>query len=472
MKICVLQPDYGYSDVDYKNYDPQRNLSCLMPEAQVDHVFLDKRSTYRQLKMLKKQGYDIFVNLCEAYLEWDIPSIDVIHSLDLLNLPYTGPDAMHYDPAKPLMKYVAYTAGVNTPDFVVLERVEDMESKCGHLQFPLFVKPVKAGDSLGITEQSLTQTPDELRRSVAETIAAYDAALVEAFIPGREFTVLVVADPDPGNPPLAFRPLEFVFPEGNSFKTYDLKITQWHPECNIPCSDPNLDASLRAAATRIFKAFEGVGYARLDFRVDPAGEIFFLEINFACSVFYPEGYEGSADYILKSEEEGQSGFLRRIIEEGQARHRRKQKAYVLTGNTHSGFGICATRHLAAGDIVWHGEERSQRIVSRSWVERHWPPAAQETFRRYAYPVGNDVFILWDTDPAEWAPMNHSCEANTRYEGLNVVALRAIAPGEELTLDYADFLDEHMEPFECRCGSPVCRGRIEGKKRYVFFSDEL
>jgi hypothetical protein len=35
-------------------------------------------------------------------------------------------------------------------------------------------------------------------------------------------------------------------------------------------------------------------------------------------------------------------------------------------------------------------------------------------------------------------------------------------GEELTLDYAEFLDEHMMPFNCQCGSSNCRGRIEGR----------
>ena len=56
MKICVLQPDYGQSEVDYRNYDPPRNLSHLLPEAQVDHVFLNKLSTYRQLKELKNRA--------------------------------------------------------------------------------------------------------------------------------------------------------------------------------------------------------------------------------------------------------------------------------------------------------------------------------------------------------------------------------------------------------------------------------
>ncbi len=461
MKVCVLQPDYGFSEIDYKNYDPPRDLAPLLPEAQVDHVFLNKLSTYRRLKALKKEGYDICVNLCEGYLEWDIPSIDVIQALEILELPYTGPSLSLYDPPKSLMKYVAFTAGVGTPAGAVVERMETLDALCSRLRYPLFVKPLKAGDSLGIDGDSLVRDAAALRKKVAAVIDEYDAALVEEFIAGREFTVLVAANPDDPDRPVAYRPLEFVFPQEVQFKTYSLKITQHHPECNLPCTDPVLDARLREAACGIFAGFGGVGYARLDFRVDARGAICFLEINFACSVFYPEGYEGSADYILRQEAGGQAGFLRHIIAEGMARYRRRQKPFEMRGNAVSGFGICATRAIPAGEIVFQGEERPQRIVTRAWVQQHWTAEQQETFRRYAYPLSDEVFILWDTDPREWAPQNHSCEPNTAYKGLNVYALRDIAPGEELTLDYADFLDEHMEPFECHCGSLLCRGRIAG-----------
>ena len=91
MRICVLQPDYSTSDVDYKNYDPARQLSHLMPEAVLDHVLLNKLTTYKQLKALAKNKCDIFVNLCEGYLDWSVPSIDVVYFLEQLNLPFTGP---------------------------------------------------------------------------------------------------------------------------------------------------------------------------------------------------------------------------------------------------------------------------------------------------------------------------------------------------------------------------------------------
>lgn len=461
MKVCVLQPDYGSSAVDYRNYDPPRNLSHLLPGVQADHVFLNKLTTYKQLKDLKKQGYDIFVNLCEAYLEWDVPSIDVIHSLEMLELPYTGPAPGLYDPPKPLMKYVAWSAGVAVPGFAVVDKVENLESACAGLAFPLFVKPAKSGDSLGVNDRSKVHTVAELLEKAAEIIHEYDTALVENYIEGREFTVLVAADPDPGRPPRAYLPVEFIFPEGKDFKTYDLKITQWHPECNVPCADPALDQRLRDAARRIFTAFGGVGYARLDFRVDAAGQIFFLEINFAFSVFYPEGYEGSADYILKLDGTGQEGFLRHIIAEGMARFSRKRKKYAVAGNTATGFGLRAVDKIPKGETIWVGEGRAQRLATRSFVESHWSPEDQDTFRRYAYPLNDEVFVLWESDPRDWAPQNHSCNANTAFRGLDLIAIRDISAGEELTLDYATFYNEQMVPFECRCGAPNCRGIIRG-----------
>ncbi len=173
MKICVLQPDYSTTNVDYKNYDPPRNLSALLPGHDVDHVFLNKLTTYSQLKDLSKKGYDVLVNLCEGYLEWEVPSIDVINTLDLLNLPYTGPNATLYDPPKPLMKYVAYCAGVKTPASVEVQSIDDVEEIVEKLTFPLFVKPAKAGDSLGIDELSKVNNEKELRAKLSAVLKEY-----------------------------------------------------------------------------------------------------------------------------------------------------------------------------------------------------------------------------------------------------------------------------------------------------------
>ncbi len=462
MKICVLQPDYSTTDVDYKNYDPARNLSPLLPHDEVDHVFLNKLTTYKQLKELSTRGYDIFVNLCEGYLEWEVPSIDVIQSLDLLNLPYTGPNATLYDPPKPLMKYVAYCAGVRTPASVDVTSLEQIEEILSKLKFPMFIKPAKAGDSLGIDEHSRVSCESELRDKLSQLIPEYGEVLVEEYIAGREFTALVAAHAD-GKGAHVFKPIEYIFPEGRTFKTYALKTSELHPECNIPCPDAGIEKKLKSATEQIFTAFGGVGYARLDFRMDASGVLYFLEINFTCSAFYENGYEGSADYILNLEPHGKSKFLKKIIAEGIARHEAKQRKFVVKGSSLAGYGIFATRKIFKNDVIFKGEELAQRIVSKRFVDENWNEKQKSDFKHYAYPISKEVYILWDSNPVNWAPQNHSCHANTFYEGLNVVALRDIHEGEELTLDYASFIDESMEPFACQCGSENCRKIVFGRK---------
>ncbi|MEI7614434.1 MAG: SET domain-containing protein-lysine N-methyltransferase, partial [Betaproteobacteria bacterium] len=452
-KICVLQPRYPETCEEHGAYDPPRNLSALLPDCQVDHLFLDKRSAYRQLREASRQGYAIFVNLCEGYLEWDIPSVDVIWSLEALELPYTGPSLRLYDPSKALMKYVAFTQGVAVPAFVEACTPEDCELALAQLRFPLFVKPAHAGDSLGIDADSRVLDAERLRAQCQKVIAGFGSALIEEFIPGREFTVLVAGDANNPFEPRVLTPLEFVFGDPDAFKTYDLKIREHHPEANVPLQDPVLDQRLRQAAKNMFIGFAGEGYARLDFRVDGQGKLFFIDINFACSVFYPEGHEGSADYILNNDPITSSGFLRHIIEEGKARNRAVRRRWVRHGNAISGYGIYAKQHIRQGEIVFLFEEKAQRLVSHRHVEQHWPESQGETFRRYALPLNAHVSLLWDDRPENWAPQNHSCDPNTRYSGLNVIAVRDIAAGEELTLDYATVCNEEMHAFECQCNTP-------------------
>jgi D-alanine-D-alanine ligase len=472
MRICVLQPDYSTTGVDYKNYDPPRDLSALLPNDTVDHIYLNKLSTYKQLQELSSNNYDCFVNLCEGYLEWEVPSIDVIHSLDLLNLPYTGPSALLYDPPKELMKYVAYTEDIKTPEYALINRESDIINESTALGFPLFIKPSKAGDSLGVSEQSLVYNEEQLVQQCHNLFKEYPELLVEKYIAGREFTVLLVADPNNKKKPFVYPPVEYIFPSGKSFKTYALKTSELHPEANKVVEDEKIIQPLSDAAIKIFNDFGGIGYARLDFRMNEQNEIYFLEINFTCSVFYSNGYEGSADYILLSEKEGQAGFLQKIIQEGIARHRAKQKKYIMRRTSIAGYGIYAKTDITRGEIIFSGEEKPHRLISKQWMEKNWNEQEKKLFSQYALPISAEIYIYWDEDPNVWAPQNHSCRPNTIYDGLNVIALRDIKNGEELTLDYSHLLDESAEPFDCTCGAPQCKKRITGNKENSFTYKEI
>jgi D-alanine-D-alanine ligase len=397
MKVCVLQADYSTTGVDYKiTIHPV--IFPPFAEDEVDHVFLNKH--YLSSTKGVKEELRYFCQPCRRFLGVEVPSIDVIHSFELLDLPHTGPTAKLYDPPKELMKYVAYCEGVKTPGYFIIDQPKDIEKVEQYLSYPMFIKPAKAGDSLGIDENSVLYNKEDLLKKVVEIYNDYGPLLVEEYIDGREFTVLVAARGD-GKSCRVFKPVEYVFPEGKSFKTYSLKTSELHPDCNFPCTDPALDRELRVAAERIFKGFNGVGYARLDFRVNDKKEIFFLEINFTCSVFYTDGYEGSADFVLKFDEAGQKGFLEQIIAEGIARHRRKRKPYAMKGNSIAGFGIYATRAIKKGDVIFYGEEKAQRIVTKRFVERNWNEEQKLNFRRYAYAISGGVYSR-DDDPSEWA----------------------------------------------------------------------
>ena len=133
----------------------------------------------------------------------------------------------------------------------------------------------------------------------------------------------------------------------------------------------------------------------------------------------------------------------------------------MRGSSIAGFGIYARRDIAPGEVIFKGEERSQRIVTREYVRQNWSDDEQEVFRHYAYPLSDEVFVLWSDDPADWAPQNHSCEPNTVHRGLDLVASTAVPKGAELTLDFATLQNPESEPFTCNCGTKTCRGQVSG-----------
>jgi len=95
-----------------------------------------------------------------------------------------------------------------------------------------------------------------------------------------------------------------------------------------------------------------------------------------------------------------------------------------------------------------------------------------TLAAHAETVGNsevqlaDGFFIAALDAAEYEDvmlfLNHSCEPNVGVGGNVVfVAMRDIAPGEELTIDYAMF-DDFIGQMHCQCGRSTCRGVVDGQ----------
>jgi hypothetical protein len=89
--------------------------------------------------------------------------------------------------------------------------------------------------------------------------------------------------------------------------------------------------------------------------------------------------------------------------------------------------------------------------------------------RYSVQLGRAIHLdLPDSygieeimDRFYWRFMNHSCAPNAMIRGREVFALRPIEPLQEITFNYNTTEYDLADPFDCRCGSPRCAGRIRG-----------
>jgi D-alanine-D-alanine ligase len=156
-------------------------------------------------------------------------------------------------------------------------------------------------------------SPAGLARQARKIIRRHGAALIEEFIEGSEVTVLVAENPDDPSRPKTYTPIQYRFPEGESFKHSAMKWVDYQEMGAFPVEDPALAARIRDVSARLFVALRGASFGRCDLRVDASGTPFMLEINPNCGVYYPPADAGSADLCLLHDPEGHVGFTRRLI---------------------------------------------------------------------------------------------------------------------------------------------------------------
>jgi len=462
MRICLLTDHYLGSRSPLAAVDAICDPRPYLPEADWVEVPLTKATAVRRVEALAREGFDLFFNLCDGARDEDRPGIEVVQTLEALHLPFTGATSEFWEPSREAMKRVCRACGIDTPSYRMVRTTSDLEEAAGVLAFPLIVKHPSSYSSIGLTPDSRVADVAALRREVSRMVDAFGAALVEEFVKGREFTVLVAEDPEDAEHPTTYQPIEFRFPAGENFKHFDLKWVDFDGMRAVPCTDAPLEARLREASAQMFVALNGAGYGRCDIRVDPSGRVQMLEINPNCGIYYPPEDPGSADLVLMNDPAGHDGFTRQVVAAALARWRRGQKLWRVADRPDRGYGIVATRAIVAGERIIAYEATPHVLVTRSHVESHWDALRADWFERYAWPVGDDVYAVWDRSPEEWKPINHSCDPSAWLEGLDVVARRDIAAGEEVTLDYATFCNELMPDFECGCEASVCRGTVRGE----------
>ncbi len=460
MRICLLTNQ----DIDAEDF-PEDDWPCdprpYLPEATWDVAVLEKATAVHQVERLSRLGYDLYFNLCDGAWDEDTPGIQVVQALERLGLPFTGAASDFYEPSREAMKRVCRAWGIDTPAYVMAREAADVERAAEMLRFPLIVKHPSSYASLGLTRASRVETPSALRKQARLMLDRYAGALVEEFIEGTECTVLVAENPDAPHEPTTYTPIQYHFPDGETFKHADMKWVDYRQMEDRPVADRQLEAGLRSDAAAFFRGLNGSGYGRCDVRVDAEGRRYMLEINANCGLYYRPEDAGSADLCLLHDPAGHEAFTRQIVRAALARHARRQRPWEVRPHPDGGYGLHATRALREGERILAFEERAHTLVSLSRVEGSWGPLRRAWFDRYAWPLTGETWVIWSRDPEKWKPVNHSCDPNAWLEGLDVVARRAVAAGEEITLDYATFYNERMPAFECRCGAPECRGIVRG-----------
>ncbi|HLO15257.1 MAG TPA: hypothetical protein VK206_10535 [Anaerolineales bacterium] len=316
MYLCVLSSIPDPNDVPY---DPSPHMNGFKWK----HYRVSPKNVERQLRELVKEGVDVFFNLCDGTPDDALSGVGLVQIMEKLGLAFTGADSAFFDPSRQEMKAYAKKVNVPTPNWVMVDRVEDVERVSKRLHFPVLVKPPHGYASVGIRRESRCENAEQLKVQAAREIEEFGRALLEEFIEGREFTCLIAENPDDPNDPITFKPVEFIFPEGESFKHYNMKWVEYEKMNVAPVNDPRIEKILREQTTRLFRAMDGNGYARCDYRMGADGDIYMLEINPNCGIFYAPHEPGSADFSLINDPVyNHHKFLKLIIRAAQKRQNR------------------------------------------------------------------------------------------------------------------------------------------------------
>jgi D-alanine-D-alanine ligase len=198
--------------------------------------------------------------------------------LELIGLPYTGPDVLASSLAwnKPIAHGLYTRAGLHVPPHVTLSQqafremgaTAALDRVAAALGSPLVVKPATGGSSLGL---SIVEDPTRLAPAIVGAFSYAEAVLIERFVTGTEVAVTVLDGE--ALPPVEIQPKEGAY---DFAARYTAGATEFHVPARI--DDGAIDACERAAVT----AYEAIGarhLSRADLIVDADGVPWLLELD-------------------------------------------------------------------------------------------------------------------------------------------------------------------------------------------------
>jgi D-alanine-D-alanine ligase len=321
----VKRVDSKGGDDAEAEYDPPETIAAIADAiAHYGHAVVHLEATPDLPRLLGESDVDLVFNIAEGLVgrnrEAQVPAL-----CELLGIPYTGSDSATLAIAldKALTKKVLKQHGIMTPEFQLFET--GRERLIPTLKFPVIVKPNAEGSSKGIAGSSVFDDEPGMRQWVKTLIDRYrQPALVEEYIPGREFTIGLLGD----RRPYVMPPMEICFLDKEQPRpVYSFQVKQeWQKHVEYKCPAPLAPAELKAlerTAREVFAALDCRDVARIDVRMDQKGLIYVLEVN-----PLPGLTPDYSDLVLIAKAAGMDyrSLIGEILEGGLKRMREKRRS--------------------------------------------------------------------------------------------------------------------------------------------------
>lgn len=275
-----LRDDYlraGFSDEEAGEFDAAETIDAIDAAIRAHGHAVERIGGIKALvpALAAGQRWPLVFNICEGVSgiarEAQVPAL-----LEAWGIPFvfSTADVLAIAMDKSVAKLVVRAAGVPTPDFAVVRTPRQVADVT--LPFPLFVKPLAEGTSKGVKESSRVPDRAALEAKCLEVLGTYNQpALVETFLPGREFTVGLVGA---GANARVIGVCEIRFLAGGDPSAYSYR-NKMEAFDELTLATGSLADDVAAVALAAWRALGCRDGGRIDIRCDASGRPSFIECN-------------------------------------------------------------------------------------------------------------------------------------------------------------------------------------------------
>ena len=277
-----LRDDYlkeGYGLEETAEFDLPDTIEAI-EKVILDNGFeADRIGNIKALtrRLAADNRWDLVFNITEGMYgfgrEAQVPAL-----LDAYNIPYTFSDPLGHAISlhKGMTKHVLRDFGIPTPDFVVIHNEAEMDNV--DLPFPLFAKPVAEGTSKGITALSKITSREALHQTCKYILQTFkQPALVETYLPGREFTVGILGS---GKDAKVLGVIEVILKPAAEQNAYSYENKEHYENLvQYALVDDDEAKKAREIALKAWRYLDLKDAGRVDLRSDAHGSPHFIEVN-------------------------------------------------------------------------------------------------------------------------------------------------------------------------------------------------